>query len=76
MAYPSINLSVLGWHSINFDKYVETDTGKDTIHDTVGIAYQDISPITQEILGANPPSEINSKNAAVSRKRIGTFECE
>ena len=53
----------------NFDRYVETDTGKDILHDTVGIAYQDISPITQEILEASRPSEINVKMAAVSRKR-------
>lgn len=26
----------------NFDKYVETRSGKDTLHDTVGIAYQNI----------------------------------
>ena len=24
----------------NYDRYVETLTGKDTLHDTVGIAYQ------------------------------------
>lgn len=27
----------------NYDQYVETTTGKDTLHDTVGIAYQNIS---------------------------------
>ena len=27
----------------NFDRYVETMSGKDTLHDTVGIAYQDVS---------------------------------
>ena len=26
----------------NFDRYIETLGGKDTLHDTVGIAYQDI----------------------------------
>ena len=26
----------------NFDRYIETLSGKDTLHDTVGIAYQDI----------------------------------
>ena len=24
----------------NYDRYVETQSGKDTLHDTVGIAYQ------------------------------------
>ena len=56
----------------NFDRYVETDTGNDTgtesPQDTVGIACQDLSPITQEILEASYPSEINGENAAVSRK--------
>ena len=27
----------------NFDRYFETFNGKDTLHDTVGIAYQRIS---------------------------------
>ena len=26
----------------NYDRYVETLTGKNTLHDTVGIAYQDV----------------------------------
>lgn len=31
----------------NFDRYVETSTGKDTLHDTVGIVYQNESPYTE-----------------------------
>lgn len=29
----------------NFDRFVETSSGKDTLHDTVGIAYQNISEL-------------------------------
>ncbi|KAG8330800.1 hypothetical protein J6590_054919 [Homalodisca vitripennis] len=28
----------------NYDRFVDTKTGKDTLHDTVGIMYQDIIP--------------------------------
>lgn len=33
----------------NFDRFVDTETGKDTLHDTVGIAYQDI-PTEAELI--------------------------
>ena len=59
----------------NFDRFVETATGKDTLHDTVGIAYQDISSNLQEILIEPSPSEINNEYLTVSRKRRRTFEC-
>ena len=32
----------------NFDHYVETSSGKNTLHDTVGIAYQDVFPTGDE----------------------------
>ena len=31
----------------NYDRFVETFSGKDTLHDTVGIAYQTIDDIVQ-----------------------------
>ena len=34
----------------NFDKYLETVSGKDTLHDTVGIAYETSSSATGESL--------------------------
>ena len=59
----------------NFDRYVETLSGKDTLHDTVGIAYQDI-----------PLADINQSNVfddavenidmEVSRKCRRRFESE
>ena len=33
----------------NFDRYVETASGKDTLHDTVCIAYQDVAPVSIQI---------------------------
>ena len=57
-------MHVLVWHSFdNYDRFVETLTGKDTLHGTVGIAYQavklddiiDKNPSTnQEIIKTNP----------------------
>lgn len=35
----------------NFDKFVETSSGKDTLHDTVGIVYQNIE-VAEKDLGA------------------------
>ncbi|GFW58988.1 hypothetical protein TNCV_2830941 [Trichonephila clavipes] len=37
---PSLNTGVA---FNNFDRYVDTLTGKDTLHDTVGIIYQNVS---------------------------------
>ncbi|XP_032781198.2 uncharacterized protein LOC116919333, partial [Daphnia magna] len=51
----------------NYDRFVETLTGKDTLHDTVGIVYQDVSECIQE----NPDEdevnpEDNKDNQATS----------
>lgn len=35
----------------NFDRYVETSTGKDTLHDTVGIVYQNKSIESSTVMG-------------------------
>ena len=32
----------------NFDCYMETSSSKNTLHDTVGIAYQDLLPTTDQ----------------------------
>ena len=37
----------------NFDRCVETTTGKDTLHDTVGIAYQNITSPSPSCPGTN-----------------------
>ncbi|GFX17272.1 hypothetical protein TNCV_1064741 [Trichonephila clavipes] len=39
----SPSLSTCGVAFDNFDRYVDTLTGKDTLHDTVGIIYQNVS---------------------------------
>ncbi|KAL7290743.1 hypothetical protein TKK_0015494 [Trichogramma kaykai] len=51
----------------NFDRYVETDSGKDTLHDTVGIIYQDI-PNTEELelIKSNSNSRDTCNNNFVS----------
>ena len=43
----------------NFDRFVETDSGKDTMHDTIGIAYQTI--ITDD---RKETEHNNTKNSA------------
>ena len=37
-----------------FDRQVETTSGKDTLHDTVGIAYQNVCP---DLASTNPNTE-------------------
>ena len=45
----SLNLAnSIGVASDNFDRYVETVTGRDTLHDIVGIAYENSSIATEE----------------------------
>lgn len=59
----------------NYDKYVETSTGKDTLHDTVGIVYQNVDPeSTNEEANIAPsvPIEIDhldDNNNSTSRRR-------
>ena len=59
----------------NFDRYVETLTGKDTLHDTVGIAYHDIpfADINQSNVFDDTVENIDME---VSRKRRRRFESE
>ena len=32
----------------NFDRYIETVSGRDALHDTVGIVYENSSNVTEE----------------------------
>ena len=41
----------------DFDKFVETITGKETLHDTVGIAYQTITE--EELMDREPDDHEN-----------------
>lgn len=55
----------------NYDKYVETSSGKDTLHDTVGIVYQNIEKTNVENLN-NPttqPDLTDEKSTADVRHR-------
>lgn len=62
----------------NYDKYVETCTGKDTLHDTVGIVYQNVntdSDIAIPYLNNNSNSSINNNNQMQRRRKyVSTFD--
>ena len=49
----------------NFDRYVETMSGKDTLHDTVGIAYQDVLDEHSDINNFHP----DLMNTTAKRRR-------
>lgn len=64
----------------NFDKYVETTSGKDTLHDTVGIVYQNVVPenYTQMDNIASTDSCMDDKNNDSNRRRgkyYSNFNC-
>ena len=48
----------------NFDRYVETLSGKDTLHDTVGIVYQNVSNMEnhESAIDNTPSEEPNTKS--------------
>lgn len=56
----------------NYDKYVETSTGKDTLHDTVGIVYQNMSleTLSQNVENNNYNVETQSRR----RKYFSAFD--
>lgn len=56
----------------NYDKYVETSTGKDTLHDTVGIAYQNLSLETLPQILEN--SNRNVETQSRRRKYFSSFD--
>ncbi|XP_050505694.1 uncharacterized protein LOC126883969 [Diabrotica virgifera virgifera] len=69
----------------NYDRFVETQSGKNTLHDTVGIAYQDIPAanhlIAQESHNSSNVQEqnlaLNLRNKSNRRKRsFESFETE
>ena len=55
----------------NFDRFVETLGGKDTLHDTVGIAYQ-IS--TKDPCQGAEPEQSKPVNAVKNNKRRRAFQ--
>lgn len=48
----------------NFDRFVETTSGKDTLHDTVGIIYQNIEANTTE--ESEMPKELDESEAPIT----------
>ena len=62
----------------NFDRFVETLSGKDTLHDTVGITYQHISSVEERQLDDAPvPSEDSPGSCEAMQpqnRRRRTFE--
>lgn len=54
----------------NFDRYVETSSGKDTLHDTVGIIYQNTSSdVNMEAINANVISSNDDNNLGEMQQR-------
>lgn len=55
----------------NFDKFVETVNGKDTLHDTVGIVYQNVRDETNAHLPkiANIDSNLRDENSNYTKSR-------
>ncbi|GBP62836.1 hypothetical protein EVAR_44691_1 [Eumeta japonica] len=59
----------------NYDRFVETNDGKDTLHDTVGIIYQNIDPnISQESDTPNLPSSSSEEPGTSGKRRRRTME--
>ncbi|KAG8177854.1 hypothetical protein JTE90_027120 [Oedothorax gibbosus] len=59
----------------NFDRFVETKSGKDTLHDTVGIIYQNIDLHTpDESQFVNLPASNNEMHLNSNKRRQRTFE--
>lgn len=56
----------------NFDRFVDTLTGKDTLHDTVGIIFQDILPNVENDCAAQE-EEFSGKKKDVLLKRSLLF---
>ena len=59
----------LAWD--NFDRFVDTFNGKDTLHDTVATAFQKSSEKTPPIL--EPNEEIGNLSQSGRRKRKGAY---
>ena len=61
----------------NFDLFVDTLTGKETLHDTVGIVYQDVPEITiQENLASSIVTSRPSFQLQPAKKRRRALEEE
>lgn len=63
----------------NFDRYVETSSGKDTLHDTVGIVYQNKSTVgitsTNEVTQNDTVIDNLERGLRSRRKYQSNFNC-
>ena len=53
----------------NFDRVVETKTGKDMLHETVGIAYQALNNSQHNILEDNRERQVSNKNTKLKKRK-------
>ena len=51
----------------NFDRFVETKSGKDTLHDTVGITYQLLNNSRPNILGNSKEGQNSNENTKLKK---------
>lgn len=51
----------------NYDRFVDTATGKDTLHDTVGVIYQDIS--NNDLVQESNVTNNSSRGSCGSKRR-------
>ncbi|KAK9876484.1 hypothetical protein WA026_012796 [Henosepilachna vigintioctopunctata] len=65
------NLSV-GIAYDNFDRFVDTKTGKETLHDTVGIIYQNIDPTLENIEDIEDVDDL--RDISTKRRQRRSFE--
>lgn len=60
----------------NYDKFVETSSGKDTLHDTVGIVYQNFDPVSNangQIVAQSTKTLCNKETERRRRKYFSDF---
>ena len=53
----------------NFDRFVETKSGKDTLHDTVGIAYQVLDNLRPNILENSQEGQNSNENTKLKKRK-------
>ncbi|GFW97903.1 uncharacterized protein TNCV_1426661 [Trichonephila clavipes] len=58
----------------NFDRFVETKSGKDTLHDTVGIIYKNVELHTPNESHFVNLLAVNNEETVISKRRRRTFE--
>ena len=58
-----------GVTSHTFDSFIEIKSGKDTLHDTVGIAYQVLDKSQPNILEDNQEIQSSNKNRKLKKRK-------